>query len=47
MVLIKVVLILVREIDVPNGKTLSVFLRKHWATGREVKEVVELCVGLA
>lgn len=35
-----------REIDVPNGKTLSVFLRKHWTTGREVKKVVELHIGL-
>lgn len=26
-----------REIDVPYGRTTSVFLRKYWATGREVR----------
>lgn len=36
-----------RAIDVPNGKMPSVCLRKHWATGREAKEVVGCWIGLA
>lgn len=34
-----------RAIDVPNGKTHSVFLRKYWAAGREAKEVVGCWIG--
>lgn len=36
-----------RAIDVPSGKMPSVCLRKHWATGREAKEVVGCWIGFA
>lgn len=47
MVLIKIILTIKKERLMLLMEGHSVFLRKHWTAGREVKEVVGCWVGLA